>query len=427
MNTSIPSPGHEDDSTTPIRPHAALGRSTGARGPAGREVDVASTFASTRRRALALAAAVGLLVPAAAGCGGSSETGLFTGSGGSGGGGASSTASAGSSGTGGDHAVACAGAPASLSLGGTWVARADLAVRLEGVAGSAITPCPADQVDSATLIMMINVVQDAADPTKLQEVRATLCSLHLPTATAVIGACSADPQNLVTTQFTAPPALIDGLPKVTTSLAAGSLDGSAAGAALTAGPFALTIGSKKPGAAMPIWDTETASCNQGSLGHTSACEEKCVSDCPSLRDDDQDSFPGVSVDVCGATADDTKKGKTCHATSPDEPGTVIQGRAFIDIELDPKLSGVAKSSCEIEGHVGAEWLYNVVGADIYLGGAPLTTSLATRSLPSFHVDEKASALRMVRIDGKFGAPDWKVDPAQASAACQALLQRVDEL
>jgi hypothetical protein len=34
---------------------------------------------------------------------------------------------------------------------------------------------------------------------------------------------------------------------------------------------------------------------------------------------------------------------------------------------------------------------------------------------------------MIRVDGKFGAPDWKVDPAQAGAACQAMLQRVDEL
>jgi hypothetical protein len=371
-----------------------------------------------------IAAAFALLIPAATGCGGSSATGLFTGSGGAGGAGASSTASAGStSGAGGSKAVACDGAPETLALGGTWVARANLAVRLEGVEGSAITPCPADQVDSATLIMMIDVVQDAADPTKLQEVRATLCSLHLPTATAVIGACSADPQNLVTTTFTAPPALIDGLPKVTTSLAAGSL----AGAALTAGPFALTIGSTKAGASMPVWDTATSSCNQGNLGHTNACEETCVSDCAALRDDDQDTFPGVSVDVCGATADEMKKGAVCHTTSPDEPGTVIQGRAFIDVEIDPTLTGVAKSSCEIEGTASAAWLYNVVGADMYLAGAPLTTSLATRSLPSFHVDEKASELRMIRVDGKFGAPDWKVDPTQAGAACQALLQRIDEL
>ena len=37
------------------------------------------------------------------------------------------------------------------------------------------------------------------------------------------------------------------------------------------------------------------------------------------------------------------------ASFSDEPGTVIQGRAFIDIEIDPTLTGVAKSSCELIG------------------------------------------------------------------------------
>ncbi len=34
---------------------------------------------------------------------------------------------------------------------------------------------------------------------------------------------------------------------------------------------------------------------------------------------------------------------------------------------------------------------------------------------------------MVRIDGQYGAPDWKVDPTQPSAACATLNMRVNEL
>jgi hypothetical protein len=34
---------------------------------------------------------------------------------------------------------------------------------------------------------------------------------------------------------------------------------------------------------------------------------------------------------------------------------------------------------------------------------------------------------MVRVDGKYGAPDWKLDPLQPSVACAAVDQRVNEL
>ena len=54
-------------------------------------------------------------------------------------------------------------------------------------------------------------------------------------------------------------------------------------------------------------------------------------------------------------------------------------------------------------------------------------SSAIGSLPAFEVDPKASKFRMVRIDGKYAAPDWSVDPTQASAACKTLIQRVNEL
>ena len=122
-----------------------------------------------------------------------------------------------------------------------------------------------------------------------------------------------------------------------------------------------------------------------------------------------------------------KSGVACNAESPNVPGTTLQGRGFIDMEVDPLFTGQAKTSCELEGTVDSEVLYNLVGADIYLAGAQIGVTSAIKSLPSFEVDPAASRFRMVRIDGKFGAPDWMVDPAMAKAACATLLARQNEL
>ena len=146
-----------------------------------------------------------------------------------------------------------------------------------------------------------------------------------------------------------------------------------------------------------------------------------------MRDDDADGYPSVTIQVCGDTPSDTKNGVKCNAATPSTPGATLQGQAFIDIEVNPTFTGTVKSSCEMIGTVDSKVLYNLVGADVYLAGAPITVSSAIESLPTFQVDPAASKFRMVRIDGQYGAPDWKVDPTQASAACATLNTRVNEL
>lgn len=369
------------------------------------------------------AAFTAALLTAAIGCGGGGDTGSggATGS-------TTTTTTGSTTGTGGSAGLTCTGEPADhVDLTGTWAAYGELSVKLEGLPGGAITICPADQVGAASLLVMLTVEQNATDPTKLDKVQATLCSLELPTVTALVGTCDPTSEALVSTQIIAPKTFIDALPKIVTTPATGSLTGKEAGATVTGGPLVVTVGSTKGGASMPKWDVTDNACNAANLGNTSVCETMCVDDCPALRDDDGDGFPGMTVHICGSTPDDTKLGVPCNAEMPNTAGATLQGKAFIDIEVNPTLNGTAKSSCEVVGTIGTDVLYNVVGADVWLAGAPITVSAAIKSLPAFKVDAQASKFRMVRIDGQYGAPNWNVDPMAPSAACATLNMRVNEL
>jgi hypothetical protein len=376
-----------------------------------------------RTLARGTAIALPLLGLAAPGCGG----GATNGTGGSGATAGTGASSSSTTGTGGSNAVKCDGAPAELALEGTWAAYGSLAVSLQGQEGGAITICPADQVGEATLLLLMTVTADPSDPQKLSDVKATLCEVTLPVVTALVGTCDPSSQSLVSTQIIAPQTFIDALPAVANATSAGTVAGKDPGAAVSLDRFTVTLGSTKTGASMPKWDTATASCNVAKLGATSVCETACVDDCLATRDDDGDLFPGMTVEVCGYTPDDTKQNVPCHGDTPDVPGSTLQGKAFIDIEVDPKCDGVAKSSCEIVGNVDTGVLYNVLGGDIYLAGSPITLTSAIKSLPTFQVDPAASKFRMVRIDGQYGAPDFEVDPAQPGAACATIIQRVNEL
>jgi hypothetical protein len=168
-------------------------------------------------------------------------------------------------------------------------------------------------------------------------------------------------------------------------------------------------------------------CNKPDVGHGKTCEMACVDDCAAMRDDDADGYPGVTMQVCGFTETDQQDGVACHADTPDDPGATVQGKAFLDIEVDPKFTGTAKSSCELTGTVDTSVLYNLVGADVYLTGTPITVNSAINSLPAFDVDSAASKFRMVRVDGKYGAPDWKLDPTAMKASCVEIIKRVNEL
>ncbi|MDC0742175.1 hypothetical protein [Polyangium mundeleinium] len=73
-------------------------------------------------------------------------------------------------------------------------------------------------------------------------------------------------------------------------------------------------------------------------------------------------------------------GVACNAAEPNLPGTTLQGRGFIDMEV-----------------------------------------------PTFQIEPLDSRFRRLCIDGKFGAPYWNVDPENTAAACATLNMRPNEL
>jgi hypothetical protein len=353
------------------------------------------------------------LLSAASGCGGDGGDGGTGGTPGTGGAG------------GGGQAVPCDSAPADLALAGTWVASARLTVTLAGVPGGAITICPEGQEGESSMLLLVTLEQPG--PTELSQVKATLCSIELPVVTALVGTCDPMSGGLVSTQIIAPQTLLTALPSVPAEVVGGALAGTQSGAAVTFDRFTVTVGSTEKGASMPSWDTAAPACGATDVGRTTQCETTCVSDCAALRDDDGDGYPGVTVHVCGTTPDDVRKGALCQPEAPNEPGATLQGRGFIDMEVNPQLGGSAVSSCEVEGFVDSAVLYNLVGADLYLAGAQISVTSAIKSLPSFQVDPAESRFRMVRIDGQHGAPDWGVNPADTAGACATILGRMNEL
>ena len=187
----------------------------------------------------------------------------------------------------------------------------------------------------------------------------------------------------------------------------------------------MTVGSNKSGADLPAWSASDMACSDDTLGRSNACEAMCVDDCAGLRDDDNDGYPGVTVHVCGFTSDE--EASACKPEDPSQTGVSVQGRGFVDIEVAPTLTGTAESSCELRGSVDTPILYNLVGADVYLGPGPISVTSAIKSLPTFEVDPDSSSFRMVRVDGQYGAPDWSIDPTAVGPACKTINMNVNEL
>jgi hypothetical protein len=50
------------------------------------------------------------------------------------------------------------------------------------------------------------------------------------------------------------------------------------------------------------------------------------------------------------------------------PGATLQGKSFMDFQVDPRLSGTIKSSCEVNGTVDAMARCHILG-DSYLAGS----------------------------------------------------------
>src|SRR5262249_36789556 len=148
-----------------------------------------------------------------------------------------------------------------------------------------------------------------------------------------------NPTNLVTTQLIAPQAFIDALPQIATQPVAGQLGGPKPGASVSMDRFVVTVGSVKAGSSMPSWGASDPACGGTNLGRQTQCETTCVSDCASTRDDDADGYPGVTLQVCGFTDSDTAQGVSCNSSMPDVPGATLQGKAFVDVQVDPQFKG----------------------------------------------------------------------------------------
>lgn len=349
-----------------------------------------------------------------------------TSSGGAGPGGSGGSSSGGSAGTGaGGNALSCDGQPDALDLAGTWAAYGALTVSVSGQPGSIVSVCPADQEGQAFLTLLITIGQDGADPTKLKDVKATLCAVDLPAVTAVAGTCDAS-SNVVTTQISVPEALLNALPSLTTTTVGGTLADTKIGSDVTLERFVVTAGSSKSGDMLPAWDVKAAGCGDSSqLGHTNKCEDTCVSDCAGLKDDDGDTYPGITLAVCGRVPED--EGKPCNTESPTDPGVTIQGRAFAALEVDPAFSGTAKSSCELTGTVNTNVRYSVVGADVTLTSSAISVASALSALPELTVKPAQSKISFVRVDGKYMAPDLKLDAKDALASCKTILMNKNDL
>ncbi len=344
-----------------------------------------------------------------------------SGSGGTGGGGTGGTGGAGGSG---GVTVQCQ-EPAQVDVTGTWAAKVRMTVNLQGQPGAAVTLCPTTQTQEALLYMYLDVQQNPTDPKTIDSITPHVCSVTLPVVTGQVGGCDTSAPNFVSTQLQVLDPLKKAFPKIQLAGVNGSLDTDKPGAALTAGKLLFVAGSSVQGSAMPGWNTTDSNCDADGIGNTNQCDTNCVSDCSKTVDNDNDGYPGITLGVCGLSNDDKQANVTCNIQNPDQGGATIQGKAWLDLQIDPSLNGTVKSSCEITGNVNASILYNVLGADVWLSGAPLRVTAAITSLPTFQVDPAKSAYRMLRVDGKHGAPAWNL-PSDPGQACQAVLQHQND-
>ena len=309
-----------------------------------------------------------------------------------------------------------------LDIGGVWAGTAAMTVGMVGMPGALVSVCPAEQEGKATLLFLATIHQSGTD---LQDVQVVVCDAELPSVKAVAGTCTAQSEASITTDVLLTSALRDALPGLVIAPVAGKLAETTAGAEVTFDRFVVTAGSSTTAGDLPAWKVEEPGCGSADVGRTNECEAMCVEGCASLRDDDMDTYPGVTLDVCGRTKDDSEK--KCPTENDTDVGVTLRGRAFAAIRVDPQLVGSALSSCAVKGTVDAKVEYSVVGADVLLAGLPIPVSAAVQALPKLVVKPEESPVSMVRVDGKFGAKQLDLDLGDAAAACKLLREKKNEV
>jgi len=329
---------------------------------------------------------------------------------------------------GGVKGMSCEPTP-EIDLTGTWAIFFRFSISLQSQPGGAITMCPTDQVSTSTMYLLLQIKHSETDKTQLETIRPVGCTLTLPTVTGMVGQCTPDAPNLVSTEIVGPETLGPSMQKVVMNTVTGQLDSLVAGARFTTDPLVFTIGTTSSPDAMPRWMENQPGCGlaNDTLGRSQKCETQCVDDCSALVDADNDGYPGLTFHACGRTPDDVEMKVQCNPTIPSAGGTAIQGRVFLDFTTNPQVNGTVKSSCEIGGTFAATTVYNIIGADVYLG-TKVSVAAAIRSLPLYDVSPTNSKFRMIRVDGKYGAPDWRIAPdTDPQGACKVAMDHQNEL
>ena len=351
------------------------------------------------------------------GSGGTSTTG---GSGGSAGGtSAGGTVSGGSGGSGGSSASACI-ATGDIDIGGTWLALVRLKVNLQNQSGSIVSLCPTDQTGEGTFLAIVKMDQAG---TTVSNLVVTVCDVELPQVKAIAGN-QCDPTQAITAQIAPTKQLLDTLPEVSLAPLTGTLSTTQPGSTFTPERITYTLGSKAGGMNMAHWSSSpTCDDTTNILGTSTSCETMCVSDCTDAVDTDMDGAPGVTMTACGYSPDDTSNGTTCQTDDPSMPGVTLQGKAYLNFQVDPQLIGTVDSSCSMHGTADASIIYDIIGGDVRLVGSELTITEVVTSIPTFAVDSSASKFIAVRVDGKYGTSDLMLDGSDPKTACAAALQQ----
>ena len=328
----------------------------------------------------------------------------------------------------GDSSLVCNDTSEELDLDGYYALHIRLSFTFASQPGGAVTVCPIGQTNEGSFLGFAKIAHQPGQTTA--SISAVACSLELPVVSAIVGTCKPTAPNVIRAGLVFPQALLDAAPTVDTAEATMFLSSPFAGATVTADSMRFSLGSTEPMATAPKWLSDQPGCGMtdNASGRSPFCEDKCVSDCSKMTDDDEDGWPGVTVHVCGRTDEDTQKAVPCNAERPNEAGTTIQGRSFMNLQVEPlTISGQFKSSCEAEGNLDADFFYNVVGADLYLANTQISVSSAIKSLPIYSINSAESRYRLVRIDGKYGGLNWDPSWSELLASCRRIIAGQHEL
>lgn len=330
--------------------------------------------------------------------------------------------------TGANGAGACEDQGKPIDLDGTFVFSADLSFTFGSQPGGAVTVCPKHQTKAG---LILGLVRMSHSPGATQAQLSVLpCNLQLPMVSAMAGTCEPSATNLVSAGIVFPKRLIEVIPTVTSGKTWAKMQVCEPGGAFSTGKMDFSVGTNNPLETAAQWKTDAPGCgiNDNHAGRTQGCEETCVTDCASLRDDDGDDWPGVSVFVCGYTPQDIQDGVVCHGEEPNQAGATIQGRALMNLFINQAhFAGTVHSSCEVSGTLDANIVYHLVGADVYVANSQISVTSAIKSLPTYQLVPSESRFRMVRVDGRFGARNWPVNWSNPGPGCAESIARVNEL